>query len=187
MPQKKILLDACSYFRLANNHHPLLSREFGQEKYCLYVSPELEAEYNAKHRLQTKFHWVSEPQYKANRSAELNLSRKQKKSKEIAIGFIADYAVKTQLGVSLPDIKALATAKVLGIPIVTDDGDMQVVAKEYDIKLLKSLELLKLMMDSKLVSMKQVRATVKYWRYNKDIPGNLKEDYFRIFNARLPK
>lgn len=54
MPQSKILLDSNSYFRLAKSIHPLLFQEFGNKKYCLYVLPELDKEYERQPRLKNK-------------------------------------------------------------------------------------------------------------------------------------
>ena len=45
MPQSKILLDSASYIRLARSIRPLLSDEFGEDNYCLYVLPEFEKEF----------------------------------------------------------------------------------------------------------------------------------------------
>ncbi len=182
MPQKKILLDTCSYLRLAYNIKPLLGIEFGKAKYCLYVVPEFNEEYKANNRLKTKFHWASQPEYELNRKGKLFLSKGQKELKETTVKFIAKFASENALGVSLTDIKALSTAYVLGIQLVTDDKDMRKVAREYGIRVLKSLSLLSLMLKSGFIEMQDVKGTVEYWRYNKDLPGGFKEDFKKYFS-----
>ena len=76
MTQSKILLDSNSYFRIANDLHPLLGQEFGDEKLCLYVLQELVDEWDRSRRLTALFPWVSEREYVENRSRRLMLSKK---------------------------------------------------------------------------------------------------------------
>jgi len=61
--QHKILLDSNAYFRLAKSVHPLLFQEFGPDRACLYVLPELEQEYQRQPRLKAKFPWVEEEEF----------------------------------------------------------------------------------------------------------------------------
>ncbi len=84
------------------------------------------------------------------------------------------------------DIIGLAYAYVLKIPVVTDDSEMLEVAEEFEIKTYKTLELMKLMMDSGLVERKQIRAIVSYWGYQNDIPKSFRRDFKRIFSEKPP-
>ena len=84
------------------------------------------------------------------------------------------------------DIIALAYAYVLKIPIVTDDSDMLEVAKEFEINTYKTLELMKLMRDNRLIKMKQIRAIVSYWVYQNDTPKSFRKDFKRIFSEDPP-
>lgn len=61
MAQTPVLLDSNVYFRLARSVHPLLNQEFGEHRYCLYVIPDLDAEFRKNPRLRSKFHWVDDP------------------------------------------------------------------------------------------------------------------------------
>jgi len=52
MAQRKILLDTCSYLRLAESLHPLLDNPFGDDNCCLYVIKEFQAEYDHQPELK---------------------------------------------------------------------------------------------------------------------------------------
>jgi len=84
------------------------------------------------------------------------------------------------------DIIGLAHAYVLKIAVVTDDAEMLEVAKEFEIKAYNTLELMKLMMDSGLVKMKQIRSIVSYWAYQNDKPKSFRKDFKRIFSEDPP-
>ena len=47
-----IIVDSCSYFRLAQSIKPLLKISFGREKHCLGVIDELDKEYERKQDVQ---------------------------------------------------------------------------------------------------------------------------------------
>ena len=190
MPQAKILVDSNSYFRLAQSIHPLLQAEFGEERYCLYVIKELQAEYdNSRPRLKNKFSWVNEPEYRRNRNCELKLSRKNKKVIEQVSDFIRDYARDSYPGLALSrvDIRGLAHAQVLGIPIVTDDSGMLDIAGGFGIKTLNTLELLKLMLACRHIDIAIVRQIAAYWVYADDMPKSFASDYKRLFKEPPPK
>ncbi len=177
MVQRKMLLDTNSYLRLARNIHPLLLREFGAEKHCLYVLAELERELNASTRLEHKFHWAQEAAYKQNRLAIPTISRKQKREIENAQGIIWDHVQTDCPGPSRVDVVHLATAFVLAIPLVTDDGAMRLAAATFEIETLMSLDLLRKMVDCSHIDRAKVREIVAYWKYWKDEPAALKDTY----------
>jgi hypothetical protein len=70
---------------------------------------------------------------------------------------------------------------------VTDDSGMLVVAKEFGISTYKTLEILKLMLDSGLVTMKDVRSIASYWIYQNDAPKSYRKDYKKLFSENPPK
>ncbi len=186
MSQSKILIDSNSYFRLAKSIHPLLNEVFGELEYCLYVLKELEKEYDRNPRLKTKFHWVNEDEYFQNRKKKVNISNKEKKEIERTIGFLEGYKNDNCLGTSPIDIKYLATAFILDIPVVTDDIDMLNLGKAFDIVTMTSMDLLKLMLESDHINIEKVRETVSYWKYIKDIPANYKKNYKKLFKENAP-
>jgi hypothetical protein len=182
-----IIVDSCSYFRLAQNIHPLLKTPFGEKKYCLGVIQELDEEYQKNPSLKHKFYWVNDDEFTANRKKCFAPTRTQKAEINHAFFFIRDFARDEQIGVSEVDIKALSYAYVLKIPIVTDDDDMSVVAKEFEISTLKTLELLKLMLDAGGVTTERIRAIAAYWIYQNDTPKSYRKDFKRIFLENPPR
>lgn len=187
MPQTKILIDSNVYFRLAQSIHPLLQVEFGKEKHCLYVIKELQSEYDKSPRLKSTFYWVNEPKYKKNRSCELNLAKKDKLAIAQVFDFIKNHARDSYPDVSKVDITALAYAYVLNIQIVTDDSDMLALAAEFNIRTLKTLELLKLMLDYQHISIAVVKQVASFWNYTDDKPKSFALDYKKLFKELPPK
>ncbi len=186
MAQSKILLDSNSYFRLAKSIHPLLFQPFGEENFCLYVLPELEREYAREPRLQHKFPWVDEPEYRDNRDKRLSLSRKQRKAVDTAFAIMWDH-VQTELpGPSRVDVTVLSYAYMLGIPVVTDDDDMIQLAEAFGITVRKTLDLLKMMLDGGHIDMAKVRSIVAYWSYVDDHPKDFVANYRRLFGESPP-
>jgi len=186
MAQRKTLLDSNTYLRLAQTIHPLLHVEFGDECHCLYVIRELQQEFDRSPRLQTKFHWVNEPEYAENRSRTITIPRKAAREIGVTISVIEGEARVRELGVSPVDARALATASVLEVPLVTDDGDMLVLAEAFAIEKMKTLELLRLMVDCGHATMEQVIAAAGYWRYGRDLPKDYETDFRRLFRKRPP-
>jgi hypothetical protein len=186
MPSCNIIVDSCSYFRLAQSIQPLLKIPFGRKKYCLGVIEELDKEYSKSPTLKNRFFWVNQQEYTDNRKDCFSPSPKQRSEINHAFFFIREFARDSQFGVSEVDIIGLAYAYVLKIPIVTDDSDMLEVAKEFEIKTYKTLEIMKLMMDSGFVKMKQIRSIVSYWDYQNDEPESFRKDFKRIFSEDPP-
>ncbi len=179
--QNKILVDTNAYLRLAQTVRPLLFVPFGDQQYCLYIIPELNDEL-ARHRLQLKFPWITEQEYRDNRQFSPKISKKQKKAIAENFDFIWRN-IQTEPGPSRVDALYLAYALELNIPVVTDDQDMKKVAKEYDIIVMPTIELLKIMYDAGHVTLSTVKGLVEYWRYIEDKPANLDADYLKFFGA----
>jgi predicted nuclease of predicted toxin-antitoxin system len=186
MAQRKILLDSNSYLRLAQTFHPLLHVEFGEEHHCLYVIRELQREFDRSSRLQTKFHWVNESEYTANRGRTITISRKAARQIDVAVSVIEGEARDRELGVSPVDARALATASVLEVCLVTDDEDMLALAEAFDIEAMKTLELLRLMVDCGHTTVERVISAAAYWRYARDLPKDYEKDFRRLFRKRPP-
>ncbi len=184
MKQSKILLDTCSYLRLAKSIHPLLNQTFGNDHYCLYVIEEFQKEYDKNLRLRNKFAWVNDTEYLKNRKEPINISRNQKVEIEESFDLIVHEASEN---ISKIDIKYLAYADILKIPLVTDDGDMLEFAKDAGIITMTTLNLLKLKLDTNYISIDKVRETVVYWSYISDLPKNFHKDYKILFGENPPK
>ncbi len=187
MTQVKILVDSNAYFRLARDVHPLLGKPFGKKKYCLYIIEGFEREYLYSGRLQSKFHWVSEAKYAENRQMKLTLSRTEKNKLQETKAFFKDAAISMNLTTGSVDIEALAIAYILKTPVVTDDSDMIALAEEFEVSIIKVLELMKIMVDDGLIDLAKVRSIVSYWKYMRDLPKNCDADYAKIFGEKPPK
>ena len=185
MAQSKILVDTNCYLRLAQSIHPLLFSPFGQNEYCLYVIPELNVELQG-HHLRSKFPWIDQSEFVEGRKHFPTVSRKQKKSIEETFDFLWDYVESELPGPSRVDARFVAYALELQIPLVTDDEDMIQLAKAFGAAVMRSLDLLKLMLDEGHVDMKKIEAIVAYWRHIGDTPGRLTERYRQVFGAKPP-
>ena len=186
MPQSKILLDSNSYFRLARSIHPLLDIVFGEQQYCLYVLQELDDEYDKSPVLKNKFNWVNDEKYFQNRRKRLVVSNSQKREIYLTVEHLKEYKIVCQLGISSVDIQCLAQGYVLDIPIATDDIDMLVVAEEFDISTMRTLELMALMLKCEHITMTKIREIAAYWNYIEDKPANFRKDFKRLFNEDPP-
>lgn len=187
MPQSKILLDTNSYIRLAKSIHPLLDAPFGENNHCLYVLKELDVEFSRNKRLQTSFAWIDEDEFQLNRKKRLTLSKKDKRGIELTVDFLTQHKIDNKLSVSQIDILCLAYSHVLEIPVVSDDTDMLEVAELFNIKTMKTLELLNLMFECEHVDISLVRQIVAYWEYISDKPANFRQDYIDIFGEKPPQ
>ena len=183
-----IIVDSCSYFRLAQNIRPLLKNAFegGREKHCLGVIEELDKEYEKNPTLKNKFFWVGQDEYSHNRKQCFSPNRNQRSEIKHAFFFIREFARESQFSVSEVDIVGLAYAYVLKFPVVTDDSDMLEVAREFEISTYKTLELMKLMMDCGFVKMEMIRSIVSYWAYQNDKPKSFRKDFTRLFSEDPP-
>ena len=179
--QNRILIDSNVYFRLAQTVHPLLGREFGSQRYCLYLIDGFEAEYFKNSRLKTSFAWVQYQQFSANRGQKIQRSRKESQECKFNVEYLKDTAQEKDLTTSPVDIDALALALTLDIPIVTDDRDMLTLAAEYNIKTMKTLELMKLMLDEGHITDATVNAITSYWSYSGDLPKDFSADFRQLF------
>ncbi|OGT65901.1 MAG: hypothetical protein A3I13_04015 [Gammaproteobacteria bacterium RIFCSPLOWO2_02_FULL_47_50] len=184
MPESPILLDSNSYFRLAKSIHPLLNIKFGKSEYYLYVLPHLEREFATNQRLNTKFWWVNEPQYKENRQKRLSITVKEKMRIEITADILLDHKRQNGLEISNIDIVCLAYGKILNIPVVTDDVEMREVADEFEILNNKTLELMLLMYECRHITIKKIQEIVAYWEHINDKPANFRSDFMKLFGMK---
>ena len=185
MPQSKILVDTNAYLRLARTIRPLLFVPFGDNEYCLYILPELNAEL-AGRKLQSKFPWVDDEEFTENRKHFPLVGKKQAKSIQQAFEYVWDYVQTDLPGPSRVDAWYIAYALELGVPVVTDDQDMTELAKAFDAQVMSTLELLKIMLDCGHTDMQTINGLVEYLKYFSDLPANFQTDYQRLFGAQQP-
>ncbi len=184
MPQSKILVDTNVYIRLAQSIRPLLFTPFGDAEYCLYVIPDLNKELSNR-RLSTKFAWVNEEEYVDNRKHYPKVSRKQQKSIQDTFQFVWDHVESELPGPSRVDALYIAHGMELDIPVVTDDNDMIELAETFDAQFMRTLDLLKLMLDAGHIDMQKIDSVVAYWKYVNDAPGNLAKHYKKLFKKTI--
>jgi hypothetical protein len=183
---RKILLDSNAYFRLADNLYPLLSEPFGKDnEYRLYILSGTLGEYNYQARLQSKFDWVDNPKHQEDRKQRiLKCSKSERDSIKNTTSFILDESRRNSYTCSRFDIECLATAYELSFILATDDGDLYHLAKEYEVNCISTIELLKLMLEEKRITLKEVQDTVYMWSYMNDLPRNFKKDFMRAFSVQ---
>jgi hypothetical protein len=168
--QQRILLDSCAYFRLARGIIPLLNIEFGPEKFCLCILQELEEEYNKSPRLKNKFDWVMEPEHVEERQNTIQIKGKEFHDIETAHSFIEEIAKQKDLSLSWVDIRALATAYILKITLVTDDNGIIELGSEIGIKSINSLGLIQLMFVCNHIKYGKIKQIVSCWDYENELP-----------------
>lgn len=184
MAQTKILVDTSSYFRLAQNLHPLLATPFGRNHFALYAHEALVREFQRQPRLQTKFHWFTERRYVENRARPLQLGRQEKAGIAHTFDFVWAHMQEAGLGTSPVDTQILAAASELGLRLVTDDQDLVALANMYGVHTMSSLEMMKLMLEENRITLEQVRQVVAQWAYDNDLPANFERDYLNHFGER---
>ena len=178
---KNYLIDSNSYFRLANSLHPLLGSVFGTNNY-IYIIKEFDSEFSKSLNLQNKFSWVNQDEYTANRKHKITYNQDVENAVSNHIKYIKLFAKENFLDVSPVDIKYLAVALELNMTLISDDYAMLMIAEDFEIKILKTLDLLKLMLDSEHLKIEKVKEITDYLIYNKDIPKDFKKDCKKLFN-----
>ena len=96
---------------------------------------------------------------------------------------MVDASRDSDLTASRVDIKCLSYGYVLKCPVVTDDFDMIALGEMFSVEMIKTVELLKLMLDKKHISMDKIDEIVQYLSYQKDLPKDFKSDYKKIFGS----
>jgi hypothetical protein len=193
MAQTKIILDSNSYFRLAQNIHPLLCEPFGKSQFTIYIHSELSTEFRRSPRLKNKFHWFTEPRFVANRSRSISLSEENKREIESTYEYLWEHVQDEFLtphgkGPSPIDTRIVAIALVLNISLVTDDRDMIELASAFDSKQITSLGLMKLMLDEGRIDDAKVDQVVEQWIYDNDTPySGWREEFKRVFSRDAPE
>lgn len=185
MAQSKILVDTNSYLRLAKPLQPFLFEPFGGAEYCLYVIPELNSELASRH-LKTKFPWIDQPEFVEERRHFPTMSRQQRRAIEETFLFVWSHVETDLPGPSRVDARYVAYALELDIPAVTDDEDMIQLAKAFGAGVMRTLDLLKIMVEQNHIDMRKVRSIVAYWRHIDDAPGQLAKHYRRLFGGHPP-
>lgn len=168
--ERLFILDTNAYLRIADSFHPLISTIFGSPPCKLRVVPDLDRELKRNPRLASKFHWASSEIYAHDRGHYLRVDKEKRKEIDINLDYIRETARDLQLGTSPIDNFCLAYALVLGAVVVTDDGPMTSLAAEFDILVMSTIDLLKLIYDAGRASLQEIRDAVAVIEGRDDIP-----------------
>lgn len=180
-------MDTNSYLRLAQNAHPLLFEEFGEECFTLFPHDELEDEFKRSRRLKSKFDWFNEPKYVNNRTKKLVRTKSEKRNVDLAYEMMWALVVEENLGPSETDTFIVAVGAALEIRIVTDDSDMINLAETYGVHQISSMELMKMMLEAEHIDMERINRIVEQWIYDRDLPSkNFKKDFKCLFEVYPP-
>jgi len=181
VPPQVVLLDSNAYFRLAQSIHPLLGQPFGPlPPFSLFVLEVLDREFASSKRLQNKFEWVNQKEYRENReTSKYEVKGRDWENKvEMAYSFFAGHVKINNLSASPEDIRALAIGKVKQFPVVSDDKDIRDLARVFQVTCWSTLELLRRMLTHSRIERETVIQIVEYWNEQRDLP--IGKDVFRI-------
>lgn len=184
MPYTRIILDTNTYLRLGNSIKPLFGIPFGDKQYALYLHKEIQHELNRSSRIKTKFYWIEQEENIKERKKVITCSNKDKAEIEKAYDFIWAHQKDVGYDLAREDIFCIAYAYVLQITLVTDEINMIKAAKDYEIDVMNTLELMNLMLEADFIAFDKITEITEYWKYNDDLPGNFLKDFKRLFKNK---
>jgi len=117
------------------------------------------------------------------------IPHKKRQDVDSAFSFLAAYAGEQKLNVSRVDLKALAVGVLTGIPVVTDDVNMQRVAEANAIECWNTIKLLKLMVTASHIDMDKVTEILEYLDHENDLPmpkDKLRREFREYFGVNCP-
>jgi hypothetical protein len=192
-----ILLDTNAYLRLAKHFNPLLGSAYVIPPETLEVLSEVDTEISSSPRLENKFFWAFETEYKSNRTKNLiklngNQPTQIKTAKSVIDGVSKQYMLsgnyksRKLTPPSPTDNLVLAYSTALNLKVVSDDGGMKFLATELGIELIGSHELLKIMFDAGKIKISDIQAAARYLNYIGDMPASWKSKAKTLFGVSLP-
>lgn len=193
------LVDTNTYVRIARNSSCLLGDHGGLE---LRLLEEIAKECDRSSRLKAQTPWITQPPHPAQRaqwtlklmkSDSGAVSDARKELRDAVEDTLEDFAERRRAKgdfrsvLSRPDKALFFTAYALECGVVTDEGALTAVCKEFDVPHYSTLELLQHLESQGVLTRKQVESLVKLWQYEKDVPKNWKRDYLALFGPPLPE
>lgn len=194
------LLDTCAYLRLAKDIDPLLGSQYLPQPDCSCVTSDVDSEWSKNPRLRSKFHWVQEPHYAANRSTHTvqlkgKMPTQVMQIKRSLVSFSSSSGKQLKaLNYTIPspeDCMVLAYVFTLSehgttATAVSDDGGLGWVAKKMKIPYVQSEDLVKRMFDAKTISVAQIKSMAGYLDYISDLPPSWRSRGPDLFGIALP-
>lgn len=188
MAQTKIIIDTNAYLRLGKSISPLLGRPFGKEKFTLQGHDYLNKELERNDRFENKFPWINDEICVKEKKKIIPKSSEAYKSISETYDHIFEYEKAEKLSLSLEDKYCLGTALELELTCVTDEYAMRNVAKEFDINVLTTIGLIKLMVENNFLEICQAKDIINYLEYKNDLPYSkekVKQEFKLSFNEEL--
>jgi len=192
------LVDTNSYVRIARSTTCVLGDHGGLE---LRLVKEIATECGRSTRLKVVAPWMLQPPHPEHRASwTISLNKQEAKDVQEARDDLRDaiqdvleeFAQKKKARgdnrsvLSTPDKALLYTAYGLGCGIVTDEGPLTVLCKEFEVPHFTTLELLEQLMQTNVLTRQQVERIVKYWQFEKDEPQHWKKNFLKLFGPPLP-
>jgi hypothetical protein len=193
------LVDTNAYVRVARSATCILGDHAGLE---LRLLPEIANECGRSPRLKSISPWIGQhphPQQRSNWTLSLSkpdvdqVREAKKEMRDAVSDTLDDFRQRkksrgdSRSVLSGPDNAVFYTAYALECGVVTDEGPLTLLCKEFEVPHYTTLELLRHLELQSVLNRVQVEAMVKFWQYEKDTPKNWRKDYLRIFGPPLPE
>jgi hypothetical protein len=203
MTAQFLFVDNNSYLRLACHVHPNFWG--GHAQYELRFDSSAERELGNT-RLRNKFPWTGRDphpglrkkwQHAATKDDLKEIARKEQTVEDFAEAAI-DGAIPHRRkfdgrGEPVPylsptDLRLLTCAIHFKFGLLTDERALTIAAKDQDVTVVSSLQLLRYFELCKHVDDKKVDAIVQYWHTDQDLPhADWAKDFRKFFKRKLPK
>lgn len=203
MTAQFLLVDTCAYLRLASHVHPNFWG--GHAKYELRSIAETDPEFSGK-RLRSKKVWPNRDPHPALRKKwQLKVTRPQLNdiiASEPQVLEFAEAALEEQIAhrrkfdddgeavefLSPIDLRILATAYYFGHGVLTDDLALKLAAREFDLAVVTSLQMLRYFFDLKFVDASKVDNIMQQWHAGGDLPhAGWASEFKDFFKRAAPK
>lgn len=174
-----VLLDTCSYLRLAKRVRPAVGIKFGQKDYVLTIHRSVEDEVRRSPRLRSTFPWFDDDEFAEERLAkQIRLTCTEKDDIEIVQGILqgtvlTEVDLYSTSGRSPPgptDCWLLALAQVKDAIVVTDDMGMHQLAASFGLLVWHGFELLDKLRSAKVVDRELIIEIYDALETNRDLP-----------------
>lgn len=192
------LVDTNTYVRVARSQGCVLGDHGGLK---LRLLPEIARECDRSARLHTIAPWMHQPPHPSQRAQwTLGLSDAEKAtiaSSKVELwqaveDTLQDFAERKRARgdhrsvLSLPDKAVFYTGYALKCGVVTDEGPLTCLCKEFEVAHYSTLQLLHHMVQEGVLQKENIESMVKYWQYEKDTPSNWRAEYLALFGAPIP-
>jgi hypothetical protein len=185
-----LLLDTCSYLRLAKRIRPLLGVRFGQKNYVLTILQDVEKEVQGNQHLKNKFPWFDMSEIAHERLSKLvRLSADNKAELEAATSILRADVVANVTHYKNPpspvDCRVLAFGQIREAIVITDDLAIHQLAEKFGLPVMHGHELLKKMLAAKKITNELVREIYSALETNGDLPKKWEIDKEAVFGRKV--